>query len=340
MEKLLTVVVPCYNSEAYMAGAIESLLPGGEALDVLIVDDGSTDGTGAVADRYAAAHPEMIRVIHQPNGGHGAGINRCIETARGIYMKVLDSDDRLDEHGLKALLALLAEHADPDRQADLVVSDYVYDRGGDSDGFRISYNRVMPSERLFGWEECGRFPSTKQFMIHALTYRAALLREHGFALPEHSFYEDNLYIYKPLPWTRKIRYLHEAVYKYNIGRGGQSVDEQNMIRRMKEYAGMITQMACSWKMADLEKLPARLRSYMINNAAGQLLNLACLAAVAKTQEAEALREQAWRDIRAYDEALYRALWKSMPGQLSHMPGRPGDLLMLTGYRIGRRLIHF
>ena len=82
--KLLTVAVPCYNSAAYMEKAVKSLIVGGEEMDVLLVDDGSTDETGAIADRLEREYPAIIRVIHQPNGGHGAGLNRGIETAKGI----------------------------------------------------------------------------------------------------------------------------------------------------------------------------------------------------------------------------------------------------------------
>ncbi len=340
MEKLLSVVVPCYNSAAYMAAAVDSLLPGGDALDVLIVDDGSTDETGAIADRYAAAHPEMIRVIHQENGGHGAGINRCIETARGIYMKVLDSDDRLEADSLKALLAVLGEHTEPDQRADLLVHDYVYDKGEQHAVFRVSYNRVMPEGRMFGWEDCGRFPSTKQFMIHSLVYRTELLREHGFVLPEHSFYEDNLYIYKPLPWARRLLYLHEAVYGYNIGREGQSINEKNMIRRLDQLNAMITKMACSWTMEDLNRLPRPLRDYMIKNVAGQILNLACLQTMAGTPESAKQRRQIWQDIRAFDEDLYKALKKSPAGRVMHIPGKLGDAALMTGYRVVRWYAHF
>ena len=74
--KLLTILVPCYNSAAYMRHCIDSLIPGGEQMDIIIVNDGSSDETGAIADEYAERYPTMIRAIHQENGGHGEGINQ------------------------------------------------------------------------------------------------------------------------------------------------------------------------------------------------------------------------------------------------------------------------
>ena len=93
--KLLTCVVPCYNSAAYMERAVDSLLAGGEEIEVIIVNDGSTDETGTIADRLAGEHPTVIRVHHQENAGHGSAINYGIANAQGIYFKVVDSDDRL-----------------------------------------------------------------------------------------------------------------------------------------------------------------------------------------------------------------------------------------------------
>ena len=78
--KLLTVTVPCYNSQDYMEKCIESLLRGGERVEIIVIDDGSKDATGEIGDRYAAEYPGIVRVIHQENGGHGAGINAGLKT--------------------------------------------------------------------------------------------------------------------------------------------------------------------------------------------------------------------------------------------------------------------
>ena len=111
VRKLLTCVVPCYNSAAYMERAVDSLLAGGEEMEVLIVDDGSTDGTGEIADRLAAAYPSVIKVHHQENGGHGSALNYGIAHAEGIYFKVVDSDDRMVKENLPGLMDLLRKQS-------------------------------------------------------------------------------------------------------------------------------------------------------------------------------------------------------------------------------------
>ena len=91
--KLLSIAIPSYNSEGYLANCIESLLPGGEDVEILIINDGSTDATAAIADEYAAKYPTIVKAVHKENGGHGSAVNMGIDKATGLYFKVVDSDD-------------------------------------------------------------------------------------------------------------------------------------------------------------------------------------------------------------------------------------------------------
>ena len=95
--KLLSVAVPSYNSQAYMRHAIDTLLTGGEEMEILIVNDGSKDDTAAIADEYAAKYPTICKAIHKENGGHGDAVMFGIRAATGAYFKVVDSDDWVDE---------------------------------------------------------------------------------------------------------------------------------------------------------------------------------------------------------------------------------------------------
>ena len=95
-QKLLTCTVPCYNSAEYMRKCIESLLVGGEEVEIVIVNDGSSDGTLAIAREYEAAHPSVVRVVDKENGGHGSGVNAGLERATGLYFKVVDEETKMD----------------------------------------------------------------------------------------------------------------------------------------------------------------------------------------------------------------------------------------------------
>lgn len=87
MKKYMTITVPCYNSENYMRRCVDSLLEGGRDVEIILVDDGSTDGTGRIADEYEIAFPDIVRVVHKKNGGHGSGVNKGLELARGVILK-------------------------------------------------------------------------------------------------------------------------------------------------------------------------------------------------------------------------------------------------------------
>ena len=107
--KLLSIAIPCYNSEAYMEKCIESLLTGGEEVEILVVDDGSSDRTAEIADSYAEKYPTIVKAIHQENGGHGEAVNSGIRNATGLYFKVVDSDDWVNQEAYVQILKTLEE---------------------------------------------------------------------------------------------------------------------------------------------------------------------------------------------------------------------------------------
>ena len=112
--KLLTFAIPSYNSQDYMEHCILSLLPGGDDVEILIVDDGSKDRTAEIADEYERKYPGIVRAIHQENGGHGEAVNAGIRNATGLFFKVVDSDDWVDYEAYMKILKKLRELAGGD----------------------------------------------------------------------------------------------------------------------------------------------------------------------------------------------------------------------------------
>ncbi len=339
MMKLLTIVVPSYNSAAYLERCIRSMTCGGDELDILIVDDGSTDETGAIADRLGSEFPGTVRVIHQENGGHGEGINQGIRTARGLYFKTVDSDDRLDGPSLLSLLDILRAHSSPGEQLDLIVNDYVYDREDEPCCFSVRYNGEMDPGRVLTWETVRPFPVWKQFMIHSLTYRTGLLREMGLVLPKHTFYEDNLYIYRPLPYTRRLYYLDKPLYGYFIGREDQSVNDSVIIRRLDQVTRIAADMITSYPLSYLNALPKHLKNYMLNNLAGQLFTTSSLQYMSG-EEGLKMNSDMWCEIHVFDPDLYASLRRHVIGMFTVLPGKAGHALLVQTYKIGRKMIKF
>ena len=155
--KILSFAVPCYNSEAYMRKCIDSLLPGGEDVEIIIVDDGSSDGTAAIADEYEAKYPGICRAIHQENAGHGGAVNTGITNARGMYFKVVDSDDWLDTDSYKIVLNRLKQFREDRKRVDMFICNYVYEHVEDGTSHTIGYHKVLPEEKIFGWDEARHF---------------------------------------------------------------------------------------------------------------------------------------------------------------------------------------
>ena len=232
--KLLTIKVPCYNSEKYMRKCIDSLLPGGEDVEIIIVDDGSKDATAQIADEYAEKYPSIVKAIHKENGGHGSGVNTGIENAEGLFFKVVDSDDWVLDTAYQTILETLRGFAGGDQVLDMLISNYVYEKEGEKRKKVIRYKHVLPENEVFTWKDVHRFHKGQYILMHSVIFRTKLLRDCGLKLPEHTFYVDNLFVYEPLPYVKNMYYLDVNFYRYYIGRSDQSVNEKVMIGRIDQ----------------------------------------------------------------------------------------------------------
>ena len=336
--KLLSIAVPCYQSQAYMRRCIESLLGGGDELEILIINDGSTDATGAIADEYEKVYPGKVRVIHQENKGHGGAIMTGLHHAKGLYFKVVDSDDWLDEAALPKVLEKLGGFTAPNDQIDLFICNYIYDKVGVKHKYAMRYNRALPQDQVFGWEETKHFRLGQYFLMHSMIYRSQLLRDCGLWLPKHTFYVDELYAYVPLPKVRTMYYMNVDLYHYFIGREDQSVHEEVMIRRIDQALKVNKLMVTE---VDLNQIDSwHLRNYMrnfleiITNVSSVLLTKS------GTKENLDKKKELWSFIRQHDPSLYYELRYRFLGSLIHLPGFLGRRVTLLGYRVTQKILGF
>ncbi|MHA7132864.1 glycosyltransferase family 2 protein [Oerskovia turbata] len=341
MTKLLTIVVPCYNSAAYMRRSIDSLLPGGDEVEVLVVDDGSWDQTGAIADEYERLHPGMVRAIHQANGGHGEAINTGLAHATGRYIKIVDSDDWLDPEAYAAVLATLRGFARADDDIDVLVSNFVYEKVDKRKKTAVRYANAIPRDRVLSWDDVGRFRASQYILMHSLIYRTDLLRECGLVLPKHTFYVDNLYAYAPLPSVRRLYYLDVDLYRWYIGRSDQSINEDVMISRVDQQLGVNRAMMEHLRAVRSDPAaPRALKRYMLHYVNIVSLVSSMLLVRSGTKESLRKRDAFWADVRAQDPALYRRLRRTTLHQISNLPGRPGRGLSVLAYKAAQRAIGF
>ena len=153
--KYISFAIPCYNSQEYMAHAIESILPGGENVEIIIVNDGSKDETLKIAREYENKYPDIISVIDKENGGHGDAVNAGLKKASGKYFKVVDSDDWVREESLKNILEVLSNMEENGQEVDMLIANYVYEKEGASHKKVIHYRNALPQDVIFRWSDVG-----------------------------------------------------------------------------------------------------------------------------------------------------------------------------------------
>ena len=335
-KKLLTITVPCYNSQDYMENCINSLLIGGDRVEIIIIDDGSTDKTGEIADRYAREYPDIVKVIHQENGGHGEGINQGIKYASGKYFKVVDSDDKLSEDFPKFLDAL--ERCDKNGGIDLMVTNYYYVHTDGKGDRSIDYSSVLPQWCIFEWHHTKPFKIHQMLTIHSCTFRTSLLKQWDEPLPQKVFYEDNLMICKTLPRVQKMYYFPKDLYRYWIGRPDQSVQENVMKKR---YTHQILVTEQSFVACDLDNIKEpKLKKYLKHEIFMMFGISIMFTRLNKTDESDTDLEKMWSNCKAHSQKWGTHFRHRSPLAVISIKGNFGRFLSTFFYRIANKIVRF
>lgn len=336
--KLISFMVPCYNSYAYMGKCIESLLPGGDDIEIIIVDDGSSDKTAELADTYERHYPNIIKAIHQENKGHGGAINTGLAAATGKFFKVVDSDDWVDKDAYQDVLSLLRKFDEDGTDIDMLLTNYVYDKISEDKHRHMSYPTLFPENEVITWDDMKRNIVGFTILMHSVIYKTSMLKECGMTLPEHTFYEDNLYVYYPLPFVKHFYYLNEDFYHYYIGREGQSVSEQIMISRLNQ------QLKVNYLLLDAHDPwaiePEHLRNYMLDFLEMITVVSTALAYVSNSEENLEKVRALWEYIKNKDIRTYKHLRYGLFGGAMNLPGKLGRYISVKCYSISQKFMGF
>ncbi len=339
MRKILSFAVPCYNSQDYMRHCIDTLLSGGDEVEIIIVDDGSKDDTGRIADEYQAKYPGICKAVHQENKGHGGAVNTGLEHAQGIYFKVVDSDDWVDTASYAQVLQRLKEFLAARTRVDLFITNYVYEHVEDGKSHSIGYKHVLPQDRVIGWDSIGHFRMDQNLLMHSVIYRTKVLRESGLKLPEHTFYVDNLFVYVPLPFVKTLYYMDTDFYRYFIGREDQSVNERVMIQRIDQQIYVNKLMIDAYSIPqDIpnRKLARYMRSY--------LAMICCITSVLLIVSGKPENLQKKKELWAYFRRKYpHSYWRirlGARGMFSNTPDKISFRLVSKIYQMARKIYKF
>ena len=339
--KLLSIAIPCYNSEAYMEKCIESLLKGGEDVEILVVNDGSSDRTAEIADAYAEKYPTIIKAVHQENGGHGEAVNAGIRNATGLYFKVVDSDDWVNEEAYAKILHTLGELVRGPETVDMLISNFVYEKEGEERKKVMKYHHALPKDQIFTWKDVKHFRVGQYILMHSVIYRTNLLRECGLQLPEHTFYVDNIFVFNPLPYVKTMYYLDVNFYRYYIGRADQSVNEKVMIGRIDQQI-KINKLMVDYYVEEMPRIHAnvKVKRYMRNYLDIITTISSVLLIRSELEENLEKKKELWAYIKDKDKWLWARLRYGLLGNAMNLPGKGGRKISVDGYKICQRIFHF
>ena len=238
MSKLLSIIVPTYNMEKYLHKCLDSLIVSKEnmeRLEILVVNDGSTDSSSQIAHEYEAKYPQTFRVIDKENGNYGSCINRGLEEATSKYIKVLDADDSFYTYAFDEFISYLK-----DKECDIVLTDFCAVDNNGNIIKKSTYN--LPIDQSFGLHKLSKETIYHLHHYH-ITYRTEILKNMKYMQTEGISYTDNEWVFKPMAYVQNIIYCKLCIYSYLRGRQGQTFDPKVLMKNYHQRMTVMKSMA-------------------------------------------------------------------------------------------------
>ena len=274
MDKILTVVIPTYNMEKYLRKCLDSLIIEDKelfnTLEVLVVNDGSKDSSSAIAHEYQDKFPNVFRVVDKENGNYGSCVNRGLREATGKYIKILDADDSYDNNNLSKFLELLCQI-----DVDLILSNYLVVNGHGKVRRLVKYD--VPSCVDLSFPEY--IKDIKGIEMHSVTYKCANIRNIHYVQTEGVSYTDLEWVFSPLVTVKTFYYFNSVIYRYLVGREGQTVELSTYHKRFYDRMKGVWSMINSYKdICGRSDLNASYTDYLEKCLIGRLegIYLSCL----------------------------------------------------------------
>lgn len=306
MKKIITFIIPSYNVEHCLDKCLRSFLELSvlDRMEILIINDGSTDGTEKAALPYIKKYPSSYQIISKANGGHGSAINAGSLAAKGQYFKVIDADDWVVTSHLPEFVRRLEQC-----QADMVLTPFHFincrdgSRREQSSGVPVSCSLDMETiVKNWGiYEQCSVF--------HGITYRTDFYKREFHLLPKHVFYEDQEYSTIPACLAQKIEYWDLPIYQYMVGNTEQSVSFFNQAQRIG-HIDRIAKNILSYYNACKDTMSPAGRKYLLFKAENIILIYYMVASIYEADKSKG--RAALKTFEAHllkrSPELYEKLW--------------------------------
>lgn len=265
-EKILSIIVPSYNMEAYLPKCLESLIVEDkellQKLEVIVVNDGSKDHTSEIAHNFAAKYKGVFRVLDKANGNYGSCINAALPIASGVFVKILDADDRFDVKAFAQMLAILIASERNSENMDLFLSDFVE---VDENNEKVCLHTLqLPTDNAYSVVDIEKIPA---LYMHSIAYRTKNLRDIGYLQTEGISYTDNEWTFYPMITVKKFKYIQLPVYRYLVGRVGQTIDPVVLRKSVWNHAIIAHRMAKEFESLK-ENVIDVVRQYLENIVVG------------------------------------------------------------------------
>ncbi len=256
--KILSIAVPVYNTEKYLRRCVDSMLVEGilQDIEIILVNDGSKDGSINIMNEYKNKYPETVVVIDKENGGHGSTINAALKVATGKYFRVLDSDDWFDSYNFEIFINKLK-----DEDADLVITNYrkefIYS------GASVEVNwQSLEEDKLYDFNTFDLNVLDKEYFVMAnSTYKLEVLKKSKLELMEKTFYVDMQYNVMPIICLKNFKFWKLDIYRYFIGRPEQSMNLQNFVKNRKNHE-KVMRFLIEYYMENKDKYSDNQREYV------------------------------------------------------------------------------
>ena len=217
--------------------------------------------------------------------------------------------------------------------------NYVYEHVADNTHHTVSYKSILPQDRVFAWDEIGRFPPSQNILMHTVIYRTQILRDSGLELPKHTFYVDNVFVYQPLPLCQRLYYMDIDLYRYFIGRDDQSVNESVMVKRVDQQLRVTKIMIDAVDLYALPESQKKLRAYMFNYLSMMMAISSVFLTMDGRPEAFEKKTELWQYLKNHDERVYNKCRHSVAGACN-LPGTLGHKITLWGYHVAQKIFKF